>query len=295
MGFEIVLARFDEKGGDSPKHPAVQADLLRAAQGVVAGKGTISLEAGGFVVQLDQCSGQVRANHASFECEAPGRREMRLIYEIARTGDMVVMLEGGKYRAILTDARQRGRLPADWIGDDEETPTATSPTHLATLMRGALEVQGSFRERVAQTYQPAGPSATLNPSPWRAVDPRRRVYYLQARRRERPITLFNRWFKYYEAQVLPRATDLLEAGILVPAGGTMWGFEWTVSLPSGESFYGFASHGDHEGWLSTLRAFAEEEGRILAAFEGEGERFVCDDGRTYLRGEYSYRPQTADD
>src|SRR4029079_15653507 len=102
----------------------------------------------------------------------------------------------------------------------------------------------------------------------------------QARRRERPISLFNRHNKFLDRQLAAFPNDLD-----MPACGALWGLSWLVELPFGEVFYGFATEGDHEGGLNSLNAFARAEGRLVGFIEGEAGSFLSSDGRTVPVGE----------
>jgi hypothetical protein len=287
VSFDLVLARFDKGRDESPKHPGVLTDLLHAAQNAVSPDSIVSAGDDGFGVELEAGSGSVHPSNAVFQFDKLGKRDLRLIYDIATAGDMVVIVEGGKYPAILTDPRQRQNLPPDWAGDEELTPVAKSATHLGQLIRGALDAHEAYQSRVARIYdQPA--REPLNPTPWRSIDPEERVVYVQVRPRERSITQLNRSHKYYRNEFRPRDVGL-------PKSSTVGGFGSIIQLPSGERFYGFTTSGDHEGWMNSLRAFAGAEGRLIGTIEGDGERFACEDGRIFALSECTYRPMTVDD
>jgi hypothetical protein len=287
MSFDLVLARYDEGGTNSPKAPGVLAELHRAAELALAPDAVSAVHDDGFEVELEMGSGSVNARHAVFQVAEFGKRDIRLIYDLARAGDMVLILEGGNPRVILTDPKQRPNLPRDWVGEQESTPVATSAAHLGRLMHKALAEPEAYRSRVAQSYDKHS-SQPLNSAPWKSSNYRDRVVYVQARRRERPITQLNKYFKHYDSLYKAGGADL-------PRGGFLGGFGWIVQLPSAELFYGFATQGDHEGWMKTVRSFASAEARLVGWIEGEGERFVCDDGRSFPLTECACRPQTAED
>jgi hypothetical protein len=47
--------------------------------------------------------------------------------------------------------------------------------------------------------------------------------------------------------------------------------------------------------MNVLKSFASAEGRSIGIIEGDGERFVCDDGRSFALSECACRPMTVDD
>jgi hypothetical protein len=47
--------------------------------------------------------------------------------------------------------------------------------------------------------------------------------------------------------------------------------------------------------MNAMKAFAAEEGRLLAAIEGQGKQLVCDNGRRIPLSECTCRGLTLDD
>jgi SMI1 / KNR4 family (SUKH-1) len=168
------------------------------------------------------------------------------------------------------------------LREDGRAPLAASATHLDEQVQGAVDEHEAYGHKVGPIDVDFA-QEPIDPSPWRALNPENRVVYVQARRRERPRTQWNRWNKHYANEFEPR-------GIGLPTRGSIGGFSWTIQLPSGERFYAFSTHGDHECWMNAINAFASAEGRLIGTIEGNGERFVLDDGRTFPLSETSCEP-----
>src|SRR5262249_55499443 len=155
-----------------------------------------------FKVELEDGVGIVHASHAVFQLQELEKRTLRVLYEIAKAGDVFVRVEGGQHQAILTNSRQRQNLPPDWIGADDSTPLAKTPSQLGQLIRGAVDAHESYRRKVVSIYDEQSPQS-IDPTPWSTLNPEERVIYLQARRRERCITQTNRSEKYFVGVFVP--------------------------------------------------------------------------------------------
>ena len=164
---------------------------------------------------------------------------------------------------------------------------ARSETDLGRLIQPAFAEQKAYRERVASTYDER-PAEPWDPAPWKPLNPQARVVYLQARPGERATAQFKRMNRHYRTKFLPQSVG-------VPTSGSRGGFSWTIQLPSGEHFFGYEILGDYEGWMNAMKAFAAEEGRLIAAIEGQGKQVVCDDGRCIPLSECNCRGLTLDD
>lgn len=123
MSAELYLQRFDPSGGDDPKRPGILADLASLARRVLADEGVpnvaVTTTPDGELVTIDLEGGtaELHKAHGMFPMSALDKIGLRLAFELASEGDMVLIAEGGKYRAILSDPRQREALPPDWIED----------------------------------------------------------------------------------------------------------------------------------------------------------------------------------
>ncbi|HMP08696.1 MAG TPA: hypothetical protein PJ982_20305 [Lacipirellulaceae bacterium] len=287
MSFDLGLQRFGEGGKCAPKHTEVLEDMLAATRAAIDSEGSDcwigSEEPNAFNVEMPGAQGTVKPDHALFQVQELDETTLRVIHAIAKTGDMAVMVEGGHYKAVLTDSKQRENLPSDWISKNDAIPVATTPKRLGQLIRSAFDAAEAYRQKVISSYDDTEP---LDPSPWGVTDPSERLLYVQARRREKAITQLNHCFKHYRHEFLPGRVGL-------PAAGGSRGFGWSVRLPTGELFYGIMSSGDHAGWARVIKAFASSEDRLTATVEGD--RFVLDDGRSFPLNECEPRRLTDED
>jgi hypothetical protein len=53
--------------------------------------------------------------------------------------------------------------------------------------------------------------------------------------------------------------------------------------------------GQHQLWMRSLNEFASAEGRLIGTIEGNGERFVCGDGRSFPLGDCTCKVLIHDD
>jgi hypothetical protein len=189
---------------------------------------------------------------------------IRLMFEIARTGDMVIITEGGRYPAILTDPAQLGRLPKEWHRGDR-IRVCSSPEQLVHLLSDWYALQAGFRERAISDWRQSVGEPTSIPGS-RPESPASYVY-LEARLDE---TATKQQKRLYRHKVSGRC----------PKSGIMMSQFWRLETPGGQAFYAYSYGGDKENWLGTIRDFAASEGRTVGRIENS-DTFVQDDGRRF--------------
>ena len=278
MSLDFGMQRFDEAGDASPKHPRVLADILAAArEAFPQGDDRYDIRQRGKLarVQLASGIGTIRADHAAFNLhDLDENGDLRVIHAIARAGDMVVITEDGC--PILTDPRQRARLPEDWVGAQDRVPVAKVWKGLARLLRKATGPATAYREKVVASYESqveAGPPPTGGAGTT--------AVYVQPREGEKEMQQLRRLFKFTDTYVAERGGRQI--------AGTIGGLSWSLRTPTGELFIGCVVTGDVSDWMEFFKAYANAEHRCFGMIEGKRTKFVIDDGRTFGIGECELR------
>jgi|GEM_PF-5845719 len=148
MSFEIMLARFGPSGEEVPKHRMVLRELeciARDLTGKAGEEDAVFPRADGASFDIDLSGGTATVGPAvaQFPIQELDPLTLRVVFEIARAGDMAIITEGGDYSAVLTDPAQRPRLPEVWR-DGSATPVCTSPEHLERLLQGWYQWQTGY-------------------------------------------------------------------------------------------------------------------------------------------------------
>lgn len=278
MSADLHLQRFDPSSDDGPRRPGIIADLASLARRVLADEGQadadVETAADGQTVTIDLDGGtaELHATHGSFPQTALDRTGIRLAFEVAREGDMAIVIEGGKYRAILTDPRQWDSLPPDWIEDRAQAPVCCSAAELETLLGDWFGVHGRYADQVRRELsERAAPLAGAVPGT--QPDERRDHIYVQAKPRETAIKHLRAASKYYRTAY--------EAGAQgVPKSGAIGGTSWRLETPTGEAFYALWVSDDKVAWWEMVRSYARSTDRAVGRIVN-GDRFVLDDGRSF--------------
>src|SRR5262245_37395397 len=174
MSFEIMLARFGPSGEEVPKHPNVLRDLERIARELTGKAGeedafSLAADGGSFDIDLPGGTATVGPTFAQFPIQELDPLTLRVVFEIARAGDMAIMTEGGDNPAILTDPAQRPRLPEVWR-DGSATPVCTSPEHLGQLLQGWYQRQTGYAARAFSDVKEGTPAPVASSGETKVVD-----------------------------------------------------------------------------------------------------------------------------
>lgn len=278
MSAELYLQRFDPSSDDGPKGPGILAELTSLAGRVLAdeGRSDVDVETAAdgetITIDLDGGAAELHATHGSFPMAALDKAGMRLAFELAREGDMVIVLEGGKYRAILTDPRQWDALPPDWIEDRARAPVCRSAAELEVLLGDWFGVHRRYADRMRQHLnERAGPPAGSVPGT--QPHQRREYIYVQAKPLETAIKHLRSASKYYLT-----AYHAGEQG--VPKSGAIGGTSWRLETPTGDAFYAIWVSGDKAAWQEMVRNYARSTHRAVGRIVN-GDEFVLDDGRSF--------------
>ncbi len=156
MGIELILAKFD-KESDETEDPEVLQRLADAVRRTLrksrARDVDVNASAQEVLVDLPGGTADIHCDFARFPIAHLDPLTLRVIFEVAKTGDMVVLTEGGDYSAIVMFPSQRARLPEgeEWRSEDA-TPLCRSPEELGRLLQGWYRVQAEYRERAVADW-----------------------------------------------------------------------------------------------------------------------------------------------
>ncbi|MDB6017336.1 MAG: hypothetical protein JWR19_1825 [Pedosphaera sp.] len=160
MSIELVLARFDSDDLQRDNAALIMhlADVARAVlRGFEYEEGAVTVSSGGNGLQINLPGGtaQVYGDHAQFPIDELDALTIRVIFEIAKAGNLVAITEGGKYFAILTDVTQRSRLPVEWR-HTERTPVSQSVEEFNFLLQDWYVAHKQYAERAFDKIQDVG-------------------------------------------------------------------------------------------------------------------------------------------
>ncbi len=283
MSLDFGLQRFDKRGRSSPKHARVLDDLLNAIrEGLPANddrygvrrRGSKSLD-----LQLASGVGTVRPDHAAFNLNNLEDDDLKLVYAIARTGDMVVITEDGS--VIVTDSKQREHVPQDLGSDNKGLPVARSWKELARLLRTKAGPALTYRDQVIASYE-GTERADAGPPPTGGAGTT--AVYVQPREGEKEMQQLRRLFKATDRFIAGRAGRRIE--------GTIGGLSWSLRVPTGELFIGCVVTGDVPDWMEFFRDYSRGEKRCFGTIEDRGTKFVVNDGRAFPMDECKLRRLT---
>ena len=156
MGIELILARFDDES-DETEDPEVLQRLADAVRRILpeSKRADVDVDASAQQVLVDMPGGtaQIKTRYAWFPIVDLDPLTLRVIFELARAGDMVVLADGADYSAIVVDPSQRNRLPEgeEWKSEGA-TPLCRSPEELGHLLQGWYRGQTEYRERAVADW-----------------------------------------------------------------------------------------------------------------------------------------------
>src|ERR1043166_3623036 len=132
MSVELVLGRFDPENETHDRVSIPQlANLLRSVmRDYQCDEEAVFVPETGGTIQIELPGGtaEVHADHALFPIQELDPVTTRVAFEVAKAANFVVITEGGKYSAILTDIAQRALLPKEWQNPDL-SPVSQSVEH----------------------------------------------------------------------------------------------------------------------------------------------------------------------
>ena len=156
MGIELILARFDDES-DETEDPEVLQRLADAVRRILpeSKRADVDVDASAQQVLVDLPGGtaEIKTRYAWFPIVDLDSLTLRVIFELAKAADMVVLADGADYSAIVVDPSQRNRLPEgeEWKSEGA-TPLCRSPEELGRLLQGWYRGQAEYRERAVADW-----------------------------------------------------------------------------------------------------------------------------------------------
>lgn len=176
MSIELILATLKDEpeNGQSPLRLKRLADVVLSAVRESGGTDDdVEVATESVLVDLPGGTATIRSSYALFPIEELDVLTLRVVFAVAKTGDMLVVTEGGDYTAIVLSAAQRARLPE---AERETSPVCRSPKQLGELLESWYREQSGFRGQAVADWSARGqtnasvatPSAGISYSwdPW---------------------------------------------------------------------------------------------------------------------------------
>jgi hypothetical protein len=163
MGIELILGVFnedDDKRNDAPILERL-ADVVREALRQLECEEDGSVETSDEVVFVDLPGGtaEIRANCATFPIQTLDPLTLRVVFEVAKAGDMVIITEGGDYSAIVIDSKQRVHFSDEEWQSEDVTPLCESPKELKHQLSSWYRVHSEFTRAVVEDWRAKDPSS----------------------------------------------------------------------------------------------------------------------------------------
>jgi hypothetical protein len=150
MSIELILATFHDPSGEARDSAplrlladAVRDTLRRAKQTDV----DVEESEGHILVDLPGGTAHIGADHAIFPIDELDPLTLRVVFAVAKAGDMAIVTEGGDYSAIVMNAAQRARLPEEEWRARTASPICRSVKGLARLLESWYSIHADFRNR----------------------------------------------------------------------------------------------------------------------------------------------------
>jgi len=273
------LYRFDRSDNEVPRHPDVLRDLLQVAESHLKSlgpkarltKGNVRFgkasETWAFEMSFPLGEAEVFASHARIRLYDLDLPTARLLFEIARAGDMSFIKIVNIERAVIfTDHSQIARAPEGWIEATKSPIVCQSAAELMPLLRRALGVDMPPEKRVMVSGEPTW-------APGLRPDFLASFVYVEAKPKETATKQKTKVGKFLRQVNNTGGPHRPESGMMMPE----W---WRLETPADQSFYVYGFGGDKKNYLALFRDFAASEGRAVGRIVNF-DTFVQDDGRTF--------------
>lgn len=112
------------------------------------------------LLDLPGGTAEIYVDHAIFPIEELDLLTMKVVFEVAKVGDMAIITEGGDYAALLASPSQRKRLPDETSQTKSLSPVFRTPEELEELLNSWYRVHSNFRNSVSTS-----PTAAKQPAP----------------------------------------------------------------------------------------------------------------------------------
>ena len=272
MSMEIGLQRIDAAGAAGPRHTGVLNELMQTAKRVLADAGllddtTMADDGQSFTVIVPGGTARIFGSCAVFPLVSLDTLWLRMVYAVAKAGDMIVVEDG---LAILTDPAQP--RPA-WVSASKLVPVCSSPDELGTLLEPWYKRQRHYADEMRRELNPKTLVGPSEPIPGSREDSKSAAIYVQLRGSETVLDLLDSSGRFYRAATRDHAPN-------VPKSGGDRGTSWLLRTPAGEEFVALIVDGDKEGWLKLIKDFASSQSRLFGRIVN-GDMFLTNDGRSF--------------
>jgi hypothetical protein len=293
MAYELFLIRVDP----SPAPKGLLKELRQAALAIAPAQGPLyeigKIGGGRFTIDLRSCQATVRPDGGEFRLEDPDPQTVRLIYALAKTGNLIITNSRGPSDAIVVNRTQLKHLPAGMA--DPKPALCKSAKDLGPLLgippkpkrptRSKPESPGLHdwsKKHMDRRFGRGDPEPHL---PGLHEDWERHHLYVQLKPDEGALLAMKRFGQFLK-QRKGKARRAL------PDGGGVGSSDWLLRTPGGETLvpwsvtgYHWRANTDHlipaniEAWMAILREFARHTDRATGTIVG-GKKFVLGDGRS---------------
>lgn len=272
MSIEIGLQRIDAADSREPKHASTLGQLRQTVQGVLAEAGrlddtTMADDGQSFTVMVPGGTASVYESCAVFPLARLDPFWFRMVYAVARAGDMMVVGDGLE---ILTNSTQ---VRPAWVSSGEVVPSCSSPDELRVLLEPWFMRQVHYADEMRRELSQKAEGGSPGPPP--------DAVYIQLRGNETVLDLLDASGRFYRAAIRDRVTN-------VPKHGACRGTTWLLCTPAGEVFNALIVKGDKKEWFQLLGNFASSQSRLLGQILN-GETFLVSDGRRFALDECTHK------
>lgn len=155
MGIELVLSTFEDESAESDPAAMLNpiADALRVSfRKLEEPDDAIKVLADRIMVDLPGGTAAIHPHHAIFPIVELDPLTLRVVFDVAKAGDMAIVTEGGDYCAIVATPAQRKRLPSKEWRTAAAAPLCRSPKTLGRFLDSWFHAHSEFKKRVVADW-----------------------------------------------------------------------------------------------------------------------------------------------
>jgi hypothetical protein len=268
MSIEIGLQRITTTGSPDP---AVLHKIRCVVQRVLAESNlqddtTMADDRKSFTVLVPGGTARIHDSFAIFPLTKLDPLWLRIVYSVAKAGDMVV---AGDSLAILTDSAQPRPT---WVSASALVPVCSSPDELRTALEPWLNEQRGYADAMRRELSLENPTNSAGQIPGSSETPNLSVIYVELGSGEAIMAFLDSFGRFSRVFRRDNAENK-------PKSGGHSGTAWLLRTPSSELFTALNVKGDTDWWLNLVRSFASSQSRLLGRISAG--MFVINDGRRF--------------
>jgi hypothetical protein len=265
MTIEIGLQRI---GTARPPDPAVLQQIRCAVQRVLADSNlqddtTMADDGKSFTVLVPGGTARIHDSFAIFPLAKLDPFWLRIVYSVAKTGDMVV---AGDALAILTDSAQPRPT---WVSALALVPVCSSPDELRTALEPWLNEQRGYADAMRRELSRENLMNSADEIPGSSETSNQSVIYVELRGSETIMALLDSFGRF--CRIFRR--DNANNG---PKSCGHKGTDWLLRTPANEVFTALILKDDTDWLLNLVESFASSKSRLLGRISSS--MFVINDG-----------------